>query len=756
MEEKNVLESAFEWICECGAFEQLRKQCEQYTKDFTEKSVYRFVLNMDLMYLLDFNAEIGNMAIHEPLNCINLFQEVCYVIIHTLSWIPNLLYPSQVVAIVRFSSVSPSKECISIKNFAGHGHPNLVKIVGIVSGMTAVTKYTQSARFYCPQSTCLGSEKHCYIRVHLAGKTEDVTVRKDFECRYCGCPLNEDVTCRILADKRIIQVLCPLALDKRLWMNSQGRIYQTIPLYVRDELIKDVQIGCHYSFVVLQSCEIHECSGQFLCTPVFEANNIEKIPSSPLLPSYKLPERIEMLYKDRQGSPWSFVASLTYCFAGFVTPPGTFFHLKMLMLMCILLLHCSDKSEESKQVYRENLHLLVIADDLLRLQRLLLYGASFAKRMIVHSPISELFASCSRDPFGSGACMVNAGYLSLAASGICVIPNVAVLKKERKDSLQNALENASITVKVPERYWAQQGQQLSLPLSCSLWACSEPTERNPQKRMLDPVFELPNNMKDCPTLPRALIDQFSVVFNLSGVHDHTDNSEECVSEEVLKKATECMEEKTMFYLSDDEFSQFLHYAANQNVELTVAAQDLIQGYYMASRRTRNSHTIGGPDFPVTTLQTLTSLATAHAKLALHSEWLTKPNRTIFVAQYGDQLIGLRAIHIVDEGKTFISQGLRIHPRFRGLGLSSRLIEAIHGYIRSEYPNVYRERFTTKSDNIERLAIQKKYGDIGLFERDILAYYITKETLKQKTLEEESQNLGVQVKPCTESFLYITF
>lgn len=93
--------------------------------------------------------------------------------------------------------------------------------------------------------------------------------------------------------------------------------------------------------------------------------------------------------------------------AGCVTPSGTFFHLKMLMLMCILLLHCSEASEESKQVYCKNLHLLVVADDLLRLQRLLLYGASFAKRMIVHSPISELFASCSRDPFGSGTCMVN-------------------------------------------------------------------------------------------------------------------------------------------------------------------------------------------------------------------------------------------------------------------------------------------------------------------------------------------------------------
>ena len=135
------------------------------------------------------------------------------------------------------------------------------------------------------------------------------------------------------------------------------------------------------------------------------------------------------------------------------------------------------------------------------------------------------------------------------------------------------------------------------------------------------------------------------------------------------------------------------------------------------------------------------------------QWLAKPNRTIFVAQYGDKLVGLRAIHIVDEGKTFISQGLRIHPRFRGLGLSSRLIEAVHSFIRREYPRVCRERFTTKSDNIERLAIQKKYGDKGLFERDILAYYVSKETLKPQTLEEVAENFGLKVKPCTRSFLY---
>lgn len=55
----------------------------------------------------------------------------------------------------------------------------------------------------------------------------------------------------------------------------------------------------------------------------------------------------------------------------------------------------------------ERLHVLAVGDDLPRLQRLVKFGASFAERMVVHSPVSELFASTSRDPFGSGTCLVN-------------------------------------------------------------------------------------------------------------------------------------------------------------------------------------------------------------------------------------------------------------------------------------------------------------------------------------------------------------
>lgn len=124
-------------------------------------------------------------------------------------------------------------------------------------------------------------------------------------------------------------------------------------------------------------------------------------------PGKLIPLCVPLSYLLEMFALWACLVISDLLCTGCVTPPGTFFHLKMFMLMCLLLLHSSDSSEDTKHAHLRNLHLLVIADDLLRIQRLLLYGASFAKRMVVYSPISELFPSFSRDPFGSDTCMVN-------------------------------------------------------------------------------------------------------------------------------------------------------------------------------------------------------------------------------------------------------------------------------------------------------------------------------------------------------------
>ena len=43
-------------------------------------------------------------------------------------------------------------------------------------------------------------------------------------------------------------------------------------------------------------------------------------------------------------------------------------------------------------------------------------------------------------------------------------------------------------MKIPEKYWESQGQQVSLPFACSLWACAETAEKaNQSQRFFDQV-----------------------------------------------------------------------------------------------------------------------------------------------------------------------------------------------------------------------------------------------------------------------------
>lgn len=126
------------------------------------------------------------------------------------------------------------------------------------------------------------------------------------------------------------------------------------------------------------------------------------------------------------------------------------------------------------------------------------------------------------------------------------------------------------------------------------------------------------------------------MFNLSGSAEQFENSDESVCEEVLRKALDHEEDEDVMFISDEEMSQFLHHAGQKHVSLTVAAQDLIQGYYLASRRTKNSLSTVGADFPSSALQHLTSLAIAHAKLSLRSE-VSEEDAVMAIVLYEDSI-----------------------------------------------------------------------------------------------------------------------
>ena len=64
---------------------------------------------------------------------------------------------------------------------------------------------------------------------------------------------------------------------------------------------------------------------------------------------------------------------------------------------------------------------------------------------------------------------------------------------------------------------------------------------------------------------------------------------------------------------------------------------------------------------------------------------------------GRSLIGLCASCIVDEGKTFVRRFDRIIPNLRGQGLQRKIADALDEHVRTNFPNVSRERGTSFLD-----------------------------------------------------------
>ena len=123
-------------------------------------------------------------------------------------------------------------------------------------------------------------------------------------------------------------------------------------------------------------------------------------------------------------------------------------------------------------------------------------------------------------------------------------------------------------------------------------------------------------------------------------------------------------------------------------------------------------------------------------------WLEDPNRKIFVAERRGDVIGMRAFHIIDEGKTVVSQSLRVHRNYRGHGISGQLILAEKNYVKTHFPGVTSERYTTMSTNLGRLAIQRKsHGENLLLELGIIGFYVNPATVSTREINCVNAQVG---------------
>ncbi|WAQ97863.1 MCMD2-like protein, partial [Mya arenaria] len=146
------------------------------------------------------------------------------------------------------------------------------RLKGVVIGLSALTKYTLSTRYHCLDEDCEGFHGNHYIRVHSPGASETQTVRKDFKCAFCYCTLAEDKSRRTLSERLVAEVV-PDNVISLLGHESERARLQALPVYIRDDLTRLVEIGEVYEIIGRTRKDIQEDR----ITISVEANNIKKV-----------------------------------------------------------------------------------------------------------------------------------------------------------------------------------------------------------------------------------------------------------------------------------------------------------------------------------------------------------------------------------------------------------------------------------------------------------------------------------------------
>ncbi|XP_014675462.1 PREDICTED: MCM domain-containing protein 2-like [Priapulus caudatus] len=412
--------------------------------------------------------------------------------------------------------------------------------------------------------------------------------RNDFICPHCGAELLEDVHCRILADKVVANVVSLEALSPGV----TNRRFQSIPIYVRDELVAMVTLGG--SFVVL-GIPVYDHQESNLGLAI-EANNILPVTSHYTDPvPVLLPDSIQRLLIDRHASPWSIAVSLAYIFASEVCPPPCFFRLKLGLLLVLM------TTGELKKEGKIPLSILAVGVNDTIIHRLLVYAASFTDRTVHHTTRSNLVASVSKDPHGTSTHCVEAGSLLLAQGGICVLGDIAHLKRE-KDVLRQVLESGKLTVTIPPKYSEGLPQHVPHPLQCCIWAQNDPTFA--KKTPAQPGGDLFTHNYVGEEV-KTLADCFGMVFFTDSVDQAADAyAEQLLIHQTLSRAIDgTSTNKPSTEITEADLRKFVESVRHGEVAMTMDAERLLQGYYVAGRRVRST-SLHGTQFPITAMSTL--------------------------------------------------------------------------------------------------------------------------------------------------------
>ncbi|KAK2519847.1 Mcmdc2 [Columba livia] len=366
-----------------------------------------------------------------------------------------------------------------------------------------------------------------------------------------------------MVDAKVLNALKGYSDDKSHFM------IQTFTVFLRDELVNKMKIGNHYKIIGIPAC----VQNGLQATTCIEVNSVQLCkPNGPPF----VGDNFKYLLSLTSSSCWKFTAILANIFASQVVPPGTCNTLKLTILLSLV-----QTCEKENANY---LDLLIVTSDTLVIDRLLNYSLCLLPRGIRHPPSSDIFPSVSKDKHGTGSAM---------------------------------LESRMTTVFIPgKKYGEEADQQVTISVQTNFWSFVD-VDSSSKKHIQKENFLI--GQMDVSLIPPNLLDVFGLlIYNefpscqLSSPLVH----------HILKKAInpEAMLYKVSQQFRMQDFEEFILFARNLHVELSSEAENLIQGYYLASRRLRRD-SLRGSTLSASALKILISLSKAHTKLSLRNKVL---------------------------------------------------------------------------------------------------------------------------------------
>ncbi|XP_052270596.1 minichromosome maintenance domain-containing protein 2-like isoform X3 [Dreissena polymorpha] len=583
----HLYEKVLEYLDQSGNLKLIKAQCEKHKKNKT--LVYMFKLLINPAELCEADAYLGNLLLSDPVTTAGIFQQVLYKAVVVLELLPVELTPSQVAVVLRlthlpvFTNINTVRHVSSLTTI--HDLGIFCRLRGVVTGISAITKYTLSVRYYCPDTDCEGYYGNQYIRVHVPGASEAQTVGRDFKCASCLCTLQEDKSSRTLSERVVAEVIPEQIISIQCHDMTKSRT-QSVSVYIRDDLTKLVEIGETYDIVGVTRKDIIQ-DGILL---TLEANNVKKV--SIEVSSRKLLKEIPR--------------TVLQLYSGDICPPGSYFHLKFAILLSLM----SKWDHKSRPV-----HVLAVGRDMEMMSRLLQYGLRFHDNTTTLTAGQSLTGRVSLDKYNSAPYFVDGGVLHLSQGGVCYVGDVNRLKKAHTQQLQSALSGSKVVTDVGSKFTGGLPHHLEHALRGRVWAFGD---SSPSKRAVadtkDAIF------RSCQTgdIPITLLESFSLVcFPDSGDMSSIETVENAILEHTLVTAMIC-ESETSLPISAQDFIQFIKFASRLRPKFSRGAEALVHNFYLSSRKSRSTG-MDGTDVPVNADQTILSMAYCHAKLALRNE-----------------------------------------------------------------------------------------------------------------------------------------